>query len=164
VNWALIAILLIAQIQTGEIRLQVNDATGTGMEASGTLESLAAGISREFETDAQGVHRFGALPFGVYRLEVERAGFSKQTVLLDVRSQIPVMHTATMVIIPVESSVEIREEATLIDPTNAISRTSGSGSAELPCQLRPGAQLHYSIETSFLNQPQITRITRMKSA
>jgi hypothetical protein len=23
------------------------------------------------------------LPFGVYRLEVERAGFSKQTVLLD---------------------------------------------------------------------------------
>jgi hypothetical protein len=25
-------------------------------------KALAAGISREFETDAQGVHRFGALP------------------------------------------------------------------------------------------------------
>ena len=60
--------------------VQVNDASGAGMESSGTLESLAAGISRRFETDAQGAHRFGALPFGVYRLEVEREGFSTQVV------------------------------------------------------------------------------------
>ena len=118
-NWVLIAILLMAQIQTGEIRLQVNDASGAGMEASGTLESLAAGISRRFETDAQGMHKFGALPFGAYRLEVEREGFSKQTILLDVRSQVPLMHTATMAIVPIESSVEIREQVTMIDTTTA---------------------------------------------
>jgi len=119
VNSGLFAILLLAQIQTGEIRLQVRDASGVGMEASGTLESLAAGISRSFETDPEGTHRFTALPFGVYRLEVQREGFSRQSFLIDVRSQVPVMHTATMAIVPVASSIEIRDEATLIDPTTA---------------------------------------------
>jgi hypothetical protein len=59
------------------------------------------------------------LPFGVYRLEVQREGFSRQSFLIDVRSQMPVMHTATMAIVPVASSIEIRDETTLIDPTTA---------------------------------------------
>jgi hypothetical protein len=119
VNSVLTAILLLAQIQTGEIRLQVKDPSGVAMQASGTLESLAAGISRKFETDTEGMHRFGALPFGVYRLDVEREGFSKQTVLIDVRSQVPITQTATMTLMPVESSVEVQEEATLIDPVSS---------------------------------------------
>jgi hypothetical protein len=51
------------------------------------------------------MHRFGALPFGVYRLDVEREGFSKQTVVIDVRSQVPIAQTATMTLMPVESAI-----------------------------------------------------------
>jgi hypothetical protein len=50
------------------MRLHVNDASGAGMEAPGTLESLAAGISRKFETDSQGIHTNG------YETKVELPG------------------------------------------------------------------------------------------
>ena len=36
----------------------MKDPSGVAMEASGTLESLAAGIFRKFETDKEGMHRF----------------------------------------------------------------------------------------------------------
>ncbi len=55
---------------------------GAPIEAHGTLVSLSAGIRREFQTDSSGEHNLGSLPFGVYVLEVSRASFATETLVV----------------------------------------------------------------------------------
>jgi len=98
---------LSAQAQTGEIRLEVKDPSGAGVEASGTIENSSAGIRRNFQTDAQGRYASGPLPMAVYRVEVERAGFASQILSIEVRSQTPVVETITLALKAVESSVQV---------------------------------------------------------
>jgi len=114
---------LFGQLQTGEIRIDVRDQSGSAMEAAGTIESLSAGVRRTYQTDAQGGHTFGSLPFGRYRLQVGRAGFATQEVMLEVRSAVPVTQSFTLLITASQSTVEVREEGTLLD-------TEGTGAAQ----------------------------------
>ena len=94
----LLPLALFGQLQTGEIRLEVKDQSGSAMEATGMLESLSAGVRRTYQTDGQGAHTFGSLPFGRYRLEVGRTGFAKQEVLIEVRSAVPVPKVVTLAV------------------------------------------------------------------
>ncbi len=103
------------QLQTGEIRLEVKDQSGAPMQATGTLESLSAGVRRSYETDAQGAHTFGSLPFGRYRLAISHAGFATQQVTVEVRSAIPISQPVTLAVAGSETTVEVREQGTLID-------------------------------------------------
>ena len=80
------AALLSGQPQPGEIRIQVQDSSGLAMEASGKLESLASKTDLSFQTDPQGTYTFSNLSSGRYRLEVSKAGFATQSVLIDVQS------------------------------------------------------------------------------
>jgi hypothetical protein len=119
----LFPLALLSQLQTGEIRLEVKDQSGTAMEANGTLESLSAGVRRTYETDGQGAHTFGSLPFGRYRLQVGRTGFATQELLIEIRSAVPVPKVVTLAITAGETTVEIREQGTLLD-------TQGTGAAQ----------------------------------
>jgi len=114
---------LLSQLQTGEIRLEVKDQSGTAMEANGSLESLSAGVRRTYQTDGQGTHTFGSLPFGRYRLQVGRTGFATQELLIEVRSAVPVPKAVTLAVSAAETTVEIREQGTLLD-------TQGTGAAQ----------------------------------
>jgi len=106
------------QLATGEVRLEVKDPSGSGMEAAGTLESLAAGIKRNFTTTSQGRHTFASLPFGVYRLRLEREGFASTSVLIEVHSELPVVRVVSMDLRALQSDVEILDEQTLLNPTS----------------------------------------------
>jgi len=119
----LCGLTLFGQLQTGEIRLEVKDQSGSAMEATGMLESLSAGVRRTYETDGHGTHTFGSLPFGRYRLEVGRTGFAKQELLIEVRSAVPVPKVVTLAVTAAETTVEIREQGTLLD-------TQGTGAAQ----------------------------------
>jgi len=119
----LFAITLFGQLQTGEIRLEVKDQSGSAMEATGMLESLSAGVRRTYQTDGQGAHTFGSLPFGRYRLEVGRTGFATQEFLIEVRSAVPLPKAVTLAVSAAETTVEIREQGTLLD-------TQGTGAAQ----------------------------------
>jgi len=119
----LCASTLFGQLQTGEIRIDVKDQSGSAMEATGTLESLSAGVRRTYQTDAQGTHTFGSLPFGRYRLQVARTGFATQERMLEVRSAVPVTQSFTLLVATSETTVEVREEGTLLD-------TEGTGAAQ----------------------------------
>lgn len=120
-NCLLITLLFFAaetaygQRLTGELRLAVQDPSGAGMSASGTLEGLAAGIHRDFETDDRGMHTFSVLPFGVYRLEVRREGFANEDLLIEVLSEVPASHIVKMSLGTLQTSVEIRDQQTLLD-------------------------------------------------
>jgi outer membrane receptor protein involved in Fe transport len=92
----LVAFALRGQSPNGEIRVQIKDPSGAVMEASGKLESLALGVRRSFQTNAQGMYTLGNLPYGRYRLEISKPGFATQSVLIDVQSEIPLARTVTL--------------------------------------------------------------------
>lgn len=85
-----------AQALTGELRLEIKAPSGEAIEASGKLENLATGVSRVFQTDAQGRYRVEGLPTGRYRLEVAATGFAAQSALIDVQSASPTLRTVTL--------------------------------------------------------------------
>lgn len=84
---------LSAESGTGEIRLEVKDASGAGVAAAGKL--AGGGTVRTFETDARGVYRIANLTQGRYRLELSRSGFTTQSVVIDVADR-PVEQKVTM--------------------------------------------------------------------
>src|SRR5580658_5470608 len=95
------------QVPYGEIRVQVKDPSGAPMEASGKLESVAPGVRRTFQTDAQGTYTLGNLPYGRYRLEVSKAGFVTQSAMIDVGSTAPVSRTVAMALASQTSKVDV---------------------------------------------------------
>ncbi len=96
--------LLHGQHSFGELRLEVKDPSGAVMEISGKLRDLARGTDRSFRTDVRGRHTFADLPFGRYRVEVQSAGFSTQTLPIEVASKTPILRTITMTVGPAAGS------------------------------------------------------------
>lgn len=109
----LAAFTLRAQNPVGEIRLQVDDPSGAGMQASGKLQNRAVGIERDFETDSQGGYTVSGLPFGRYRLEISKPGFATQAMTVDVNSAVFVAQTVTMKLSSQASRVEVVSETPL---------------------------------------------------
>ena len=96
-----------AQPPSGEIRLAVKDPSGAAMQASGKLQDLAGGAVRTFRTNAQGTVAFPALPYGRYRLEVSRKGFSAQSLTIDVQSPAPVTRTVTLLLGTASAQIDV---------------------------------------------------------
>src|SRR5262245_13390188 len=92
-----VALSGVGQVKTGELRLEVKDPTGSGMQASGKLVGIGSDVDRVFETDGQGSYTF-TLPYGRYRLDVSRDGFATQSTLIDVQSESPLSRTITLAI------------------------------------------------------------------
>lgn len=87
-----------AQNRSGEIRVEVKDPTGNPMQASGKLTGVGSDVEKTFETDSSGSYTVSMLPFGRYRLEVSRDGFTTQSTLVDLQTETPVSRTVTMAI------------------------------------------------------------------
>ena len=78
-RWCVLLFLvaaLYAERRTGELRLSVVDSTGAGIEAAGSLLSQAIQLNQTFSTDNQGRHVARNLPFGLYRLNIDRPSFA----------------------------------------------------------------------------------------
>jgi TonB dependent receptor/Carboxypeptidase regulatory-like domain len=107
-----------AQRGTGELRLQVRDATGGAVSATGTLESDATHVRLAFTTDARGTYVAGDLPFGRYRLRVEGPGFAAFSSVVDVRSEVPQSYPIVLSVAPMTAAVTVSAAPgeTLLDP------------------------------------------------
>src|SRR4029078_629978 len=106
----------------GEIRLAVKDATGASVRAGVTIEGLATGVHRDFETDDKGLHSFTGLPFGIYAIDVKRDGFAPKALRVEVRTEAPVAESVTLAVAAVETTVLVHEAETLLNP-DAVSST-----------------------------------------
>ncbi|PYT20259.1 MAG: TonB-dependent receptor [Acidobacteria bacterium] len=113
------AAMLSAQRGGGELHLTVLDTSGAGVEASGQLVNQAIHLKQKFSTDKQGRYIARNLPFGVYRLELERPGFGTHSALIAIRSELPLEYTVPLSLAPVETSVEVKDSATLLDAQRA---------------------------------------------
>jgi hypothetical protein len=111
------AVPALAQPAAGEIRVRALDDTGAGIVADAVLESQATHVRRTFRTDVVRAAVVSPVPFGIYRLELTGAGFSPYSTTIDVRSEIPIEHAATLRLAPVQAAVSVRAASeTLLDP------------------------------------------------
>ena len=112
----LIAIPLVAQRQSGELRLRVVDSTHAPLPASGELVGEATQVRRQFTTGADGLQTFPVLPFGIYRLRVAREGFQSSVSLIEIRSELPLTYEVALGVMPILTEVDVSDTATLLNP------------------------------------------------
>jgi hypothetical protein len=94
-----------AQADVGEIRLVVKGLTDAPVVASGTLASEAPPMRRSFTTDAEGRFTLSRVPFGVYVVTIEAAGYAARQLTVDVRSARPYLVSVSLVAISSSSKV-----------------------------------------------------------
>ncbi len=105
---------------TGQIVGVIKDATGAVVGGAKVTLTSAAGVKRETISDATGHYVFSLAPPGVYRVEAEKAGFSKavaegvvvritETTSLDVRLEVSSQ----------KSVIEVTAQAALVETENA---------------------------------------------
>jgi outer membrane cobalamin receptor len=107
---------VLAQVNTGELRLKVTDSSGLGLKASVTLSSEGNQYSNGFTTDDAGVLHVKTLAYGIYLVKVEKKGFAAISKTVEVRSAIPIQYEIKLQVAPVETVVQVNDAATLIDP------------------------------------------------
>jgi outer membrane cobalamin receptor len=108
-----------AQVERGEIRLSVVDQTGLPLAATGTLTSEAPQLLRNFSIDATGKFTLQELPFGVFRLIIEREGFGPASTVVEVRTAVPRTLTVQLSLAAVSSDVTVTSEPPLVDTARA---------------------------------------------
>jgi hypothetical protein len=124
------------------MRLTVTDPSGLGAKSSVELVSEANQFQQSFETDDSGNLVAKRLPFGVYRLRVQRSGFAEFSESVEIRSAIPLVFAAKLSIAASNTSVVVKDSDTLIDPyrTGTIYRI-GSDMIETRVGSLPGRSL-----------------------
>lgn len=114
--FGLVMAMLHAQSGTGELRLQVVDASGQPLAASGVLSSAATQSRFEFTADDEGRKSIARVPFGRYQLSITAPGFSPYSELIEIRSAAPVRLRVVLNVAPLATTIDVTEDATLLDP------------------------------------------------
>src|SRR3954462_12181366 len=103
----LISLAVYGQGNQGELRLQVLDPSGGGVRTTVHLSSQANQYRADLDTDKQGKVEAGRLPFGIYRLEVDQAGFAAVSETVTIRSSIPIKRSISMKLATVEETISV---------------------------------------------------------
>ncbi len=110
------AVPFFGQSNTGELRLRVTDPAGLGVKSAVELISESNQLKHNFVTDDVGVLEAKRLPFGLYRLQVQREGFATFTQQVEIRSAVPATLNIKLAVEGLQTSVEVNAQKTLIDP------------------------------------------------
>lgn len=134
--------LCFAQQRRGELRIEVRDPTGGALAASVDLVSEINQVRRSASTDSAGQYIAQDLPFGLYRISASRQGFMASSQIVRISSEVPVHVTVTLGVAPVETSLDVTDSATLVDPnrTGAVN-SIGSQSINEHLGAQPGRTL-----------------------
>src|SRR5260370_20188836 len=113
------SVALLAQSDPGELRLKVTDQAGLPIPSSVELVSQSNQVRQKLETAVDGTLVVKRLPFGIYRLRVERPGFAPLSELVEIRTSLPRELRVTLGVDPIETVVAVSESVTLVDPHRA---------------------------------------------
>jgi hypothetical protein len=136
------ALPLYCQSNRGELRLKVSDPSGLGVKTTVLIVSEANQYRNSLTTSEQGTLDVPRLPFGMYQLEVTRAGFLPMSETLEIRTSIPTEHTIQLKLPSLNQSVTVSAADTLIDPdqVGAVSQIGSDTIEHRPSSL-PGRSL-----------------------
>jgi TonB-dependent Receptor Plug Domain len=105
--------------QHWRVRLKVTDPSGLVVRSSVKLVSEANRYRQSFLTDDAGSLVVKRLPFGVYRLEVQHEGFAPSSESIEISSAVPKEHQVQLSFVPINTTIDVKESGTLIDPHRA---------------------------------------------
>jgi len=113
------AIPILPQSNSGELRLTVTDPSGLRVKSSIQIISQGNDYRQAFTTDDHGKLDAQRLPYGIYQVLVQAQGFAPINVLVEIRSALPLNRTIKLHVAPVSQSVQVSAAATLFDPYRA---------------------------------------------
>lgn len=112
----LIAVPAWAQVNYGEVRVKVSDPSGIAVKATVHLASAGNGFDKIFTTNGSGTLAVEQVPYGVYQLRVQKAGFAEFSSTLQVHSALPLEEAVRLSIASVVTKISVTGKDTLIDP------------------------------------------------
>jgi outer membrane cobalamin receptor len=128
-----------AQFQTGELMIKVTDPSGLPLPCSVSVASEATRTRRQAQTNDSGQFTFAHLPFGLYRVTAEHAGFAPQTALVDIHSPSPRQIRMRLEVQTASTQVSVSAHATLLDPyRTGVLYSAGSQQISEEQPARPG--------------------------
>lgn len=128
----LIVCSLFGQANSGELRLLAVDPSGAPIPASADIVSQVNQYHRTLEADASGRIIAKRLAFGLYTITVSHAGFNTARELVEIRSAFPKELKVTLSLGPVQTTVDVTTQETLIDPyaTSSANQIGGDSLAD----------------------------------
>jgi hypothetical protein len=138
------------QANQGELQLHITDPAGAGLGATVHIVSQGNQYSRSLSTDAHGTLDAQHLPFGLYRIQVERSGFAPLARTIEIHSAIPVQQNMELSISEPQQTVTVSASDTLLDRDEAGSVNQiGTGDIQDRVATVPGR----SIQDLVITQP-----------
>jgi hypothetical protein len=136
------ALTLLAQTNSGELRLKVTDPAGLAVKTTLKIACQANGYRNTLATTDQGTLTVQRLPYGLYQLEIKQPGFADSSAAVEIHSQLPTEYTVQLNLPSVQQSVTVTAPNTLIDPDQA-GAVSQIGSQDIQNRLSsiPGRSL-----------------------
>ena len=136
------------QANTGELHLTVTDPSGLPVQSTVELVSEANQLRETLETSAQGTVIARRLPFGTYRVGVNRDGFAPFAGLIEIQSAAPTDYAVTLSLAPLQTEVTVNAGATLLDPhqTTSVQRL-GADTLQQRLTALPGRSLPDLVNT-----------------
>ena len=113
------SLLVLAQTNSGELRIRVTDPSGLAVKTPIQIVSEAIQYRRILSTDDQGMLTLEHLPHGVYQLQIKQPGFAEVSQSVDVHSSIPTEYVIQLKLTAARESVTVSTANTLIDPDQA---------------------------------------------
>jgi hypothetical protein len=115
----------LAQTHIGTVQGTVRDPSGALVPgASVRIADPTSGYQQTAQTDAQGEYRFLNVPFHIYTVRVEAAGFQTMEKSFDVETAIPTTVDFTLSVAVANETVTVTENASLIEADKTSSDTS----------------------------------------
>lgn len=111
-------LVVLAQVNSGKIRVHVSDTTGAALEASARI--VGPGITRTLLSDTEGNFSLSGLEFGRYRVEISRPGFLTKTLTIDVNSPEPVSRQVTLLIQGPSTSITVLSPTPIGQPAQPL--------------------------------------------
>jgi len=141
---------LLAQNDSGELRLKITDASGLGLKSVIELTSSANQFHTSYTTDDAGTLAIRRLPIGLYSLRIHRQGFAPAVQSVEVRSSIPQDVSIALKVAAPNTTLNVTDSDTLIDPhsTGTVERI---GAATI--DNREGSQPGRSVQDLINQQP-----------
>ena len=114
-----LALPLLAQSNTGELRLKITGPDGEPIKASIDLSSDAIQFHRTFSADDSGLFVVRNLPFAQYRIQVHEPDFAPYDGPIEIHSALPTEYAVRLNIAALSTAVQVIAQNTLLDPDRA---------------------------------------------
>src|SRR4051812_26461496 len=136
------------QTNTGELRIIVTDSTGLPLPGPVEVVNRANEFRQRLDTNDSGVLIIRGLPFGAYRVGINRDGFAPVADIVDIQSALPTEHHVRMVLAAVQAQLTVSADSTLIDPRQATSaHRIGADTLQQRTTVLPGRALPDVVNT-----------------